>query len=242
MPLLSNARTNPKTAKQLDTFKYEAVIQHLTPDKLADGHHTVCPWSTPGCRSSCLNTSGHGQITGKLKTATLEMYSVHRARIGKTLSFFNDRKAYVARLVKELHNLEDRAFKKGYSPVARLNGTSDIRWETYINMSDFPHIQFYDYTKGYRRMLRWLDGEMPFNYHLTYSRSERDTPAYVKEIIRREANVAVVFRTELPKTYLGIPVISGMEHDFRFRDPEGYIVGLLAKGRAKKDTTGFVVG
>lgn len=36
-------------------------------------------------------------------------------------------------------------------------------------------------------------------------------------------------------------VIQYMEHDFRFRDPKGYIVGLIARGRAKKDTTGFVV-
>ena len=58
--------------------------------------------------------------------------------------------------------------------------------------------------------------------------------------IAQGMNVAVVFR-ELPESYLGMPVISGDEDDLRFLDPPRYIVGLRAKGRAKKDTTGFVV-
>ena len=32
-----------------------------------------------------------------------------------------------------------------------------------------------------------------------------------------------------------------MDHDLRFKDPRGVIVGLLAIGDAKKDTTGFVI-
>ena len=54
-------------------------------------------------------------------------------------------------------------------------------------------------------------------------------------------NVAVVFRKELPATYLGRKVINGDETDLRFLDEKNVIVGLKAKGKAKKDTSGFVV-
>jgi hypothetical protein len=53
-------------------------------------------------------------------------------------------------------------------------------------------------------------------------------------------NIAAVFK-ELPEKYIGRPVINGDETDLRFLDPKGVIVGLKAKGKAKKDTTGFVV-
>ena len=36
-------------------------------------------------------------------------------------------------------------------------------------------------------------------------------------------------------------VVNGDESDLRFLDPRNSIVGLKAKGKAKKDTTGFVV-
>jgi hypothetical protein len=54
-------------------------------------------------------------------------------------------------------------------------------------------------------------------------------------------NSAVVFAGELPARYKGIKVINGDESDLRFLDPKGVIVGLHAKGAAKKDFTGFVV-
>lgn len=241
MSLLSNATSNPKTAKQLEEFGYEAVIHHMTPDKLADGYHTVCPWSTAGCRSTCLNTAGRSQIKGDLTTSNLGMYMIHRSRMGKTLDFFNGRQAYAYSLYGELANLETRAIKKGYLPVARLNGTSDVPWEKYIDMEAFSNTQFYDYTKGFQRMMDFMRGALPYNYDLTFSHSEDTTAAQMQFIIARGHNVAVVFRKEIPETWRGYNVISGMEHDFRFRDPKGYIVGLIARGRAKKDDTGFVV-
>ena len=241
MSLLSNSQTNPKTSKQLDALKIEGVIHHMTPAKLADGKRTVCPWSTPGCESTCLNTAGRSQVKGELKTDTLQMYMIHRSRMGKTRSFLNDRKGYAAALGKELKNLEKRANKKGYKATARLNGTSDVMWENYIDMEEYPSISFYDYTKGLTRMRSFLRGKLAANYDLTFSYSEETTPAQVHEIIRKGGNVAVVFRKEIPKRFMGHKVISGMEHDFRYLDKKGYIVGLVARGRAKHDTSGFVV-
>ena len=54
-------------------------------------------------------------------------------------------------------------------------------------------------------------------------------------------NVAVVFRGALPNTYKGKKVINGDINDLRFLDPKGIVVGLIQKGRAKKDSSGFVV-
>lgn len=239
--LLSNASSNPKTRKLLDEFGYEAVIHHMTPDKLADGKRTVCAWSTAGCRAMCLNTSGRSQVKGDLTASNLSMYMIHRSRMGKTLSFLDDRQLYADRLTQELVLLNSRALSKCYTPVARLNGTSDIPWEKYIPMDALPNVKFYDYTKGYERMRQWLAGKLPDNYHLTYSHSEHTTQGDINFITSLGGNVAVVFRKEIPDVWRGMKVISGVEHDFRFRDPKGCIVGLLARGRAKHDRSGFVI-
>jgi hypothetical protein len=166
---------------------------------------------------------------------------IHRSRIGKTLDFFEDRYGYATRVAGELDNLEKRAIKKGKLPVARLNGTSDVPWETYLHMESFSNTQFYDYTKSELRMRQFLDRDLPANYDLTYSHDEFTTPRLVKSLTDKGGNVAVVFRKEMPDMFRGVEVISGMEHDFRFLDKKGYVVGLIARGRAKADTTGFVV-
>ena len=141
------------------------------------------------------------------------------------------------------------AARKNLTPCFRLNLTSDIPWENIrkhradkINvMEEFPQVNFYDYTKGFYRMRAWLDGKMPDNYHLTFSRSEVTSDNKMKTILALGGNVEVVFRGTLPKTYLGYPVVNGDENDLRFKDPKGVIVGLVEKGLAKKDETGFVV-
>ena len=246
--LLSNASSNPKTRKLLDEFGYEAVIHHMTPDRLADGKRTVCAWSTAGCRAMCLNTSGRSQVKGELTADNLSMYMIHRSRMGKTLEFLDDRQGYADRLVSELVNLEARAIKKGYTPVARLNDTSDIPWELYIDMEMLPNVRFYDYTNSERRMrssLSRMPASCPVwadNYDLTYSYSEKTTPDVVDSLIMDGGNVAVVFRKDIPDTFMGHKVINGIEHDFRFRDEKGCIVGLTARGRAKHDKSGFVIG
>ena len=79
----------------------------------------------------------------------------------------------------------------------------------------------------------------PTNYHLTFSLSESNQGA-AKVILGHGGNVAVVFDSEMPKEYLGHPVIDGNVHDARFLDASGVIVGLSAKGRATMDQSGFV--
>ena len=57
----------------------------------------------------------------------------------------------------------------------------------------FPNVQFYDYTKSVSRMLKYLDGGLPSNYDLTFSRSE-DNDAECDIILAEGGNVAMVFK------------------------------------------------
>jgi hypothetical protein len=230
MKLLSTG--NPKTVKG-EKLGYLSFILHLAPAKLSG--YEVCPARSTGCTNACLNVSGHAGIFRKGETTN----AIQEARIRKTRWYFEDRESFMAQLVKDIHAAIRKADRDGMIPVFRLNGTSDLRWETvgieqngmwYDNvMQLFPRVQFYDYTKLTNRR------NIPANYHLTFSRSEEN-----EHLIPADMNVAVVFDT-LPDTWNGRKVIDGTETDLRFLDPQGIVVGLVAKGKAKRDTSGFTI-
>jgi len=125
-----------------------------------------------------------------------------------------------------------------------LNGTSDLSWEKYEILDGrnifqmFPDIQFYDYTKILGRKVKNIS-----NYSLTFSAADGNDLDVIRAI-NEGYNIATVFgikKTQpMPETYNGLPVYNGDESDLRFLDPKGVVVGLYAKGKAKKDTTGFV--
>ena len=231
MKLLSTA--NPKIQK--GTKKgYLSFILHLAPADLS-GKET-CPKRTAGCTAACLNTAGRG---GMFKKGT-NTNMIQEARIRKTREFFNNRAGFMSQLVADIRKGIKQAERLGLTPVFRLNGTSDLSWEKYevpgfdCNIFDmFPTVQFYDYTKVLGRKVAGLP-----NYHLTFSAADGND-ADVARAVAQGMNVAVVFDT-LPETYMGRRVINADEDDLRFLDPKGTIAGLKAKGRAKKDTTGFV--
>jgi hypothetical protein len=216
---------NTKTVKG-EALGYMTFIMHLAPSKLS-GYNT-CPMASVGCALACLNTAGRGRFT-----ATQE------ARIRKTRWFFENRDTFMFQLAKDIEAAIRKANREGMTPVFRLNGTSDIRWETipvqgYANIMEmFPTIQFYDYTKIANRR------NLPANYHLTFSRSESND-VDITTMLGTDTNVAVVFDA-LPETWNGRTVIDGTETDLRFLDVKRVIVGLLAKGKAKKDTSGFTI-
>lgn len=233
---------NPKLMKG-EKKGYLSFILHLAPSKLS-GYNT-CPSASKGCAAACLNTAGRGGL----------FPSIQEARIRKTRWFFESRDTFMAQLVKDVAAGIKSAERKGFIPVFRLNGTSDIRWENipvwvtrkawgqlplttkYPNiMSAFPSVQFYDYTKLANRV------NIPTNYHLTFSRSEIN--GHLLPTIGH--NIAVVFDVSkgkpLPTEYIGRPVVDGDETDLRFLDGTGVIVGLRGKGKAKNgDHNGFVV-
>jgi ribosomal protein L15 len=206
---------------------------HLAPANLSG--FNVCPWASKGCTKVCLNTSGRGA-----------MGPVQRARIEKTLLFKNGQSEFVERLTKEIASAEKSCKRKGEKLAIRLNLTSDISWEAIKNkegknlMEVFPEVQWYDYTKSAKRMENFLNGKLPANYSLTFSRSESNEKE-VEKISSLGGNVAVVFRKKLPASWNGKRVVNGDEDDLRFLDPQNVIVGLVDKGKAKKDDSGFVV-
>ena len=147
-------------------------------------------------------------------------------------------------IVKDIEALIRKADRLGVKPCVRLNGTSDIQWET-IELDngknifeEFPNVIFYDYTKIPTRKVSKFK-----NYHLTWSYSEANQKYadYFKTALDKGMNVAVVFKNELPVSYKNTRVINGDKDDLRFLDDKGVIVGLKAKGKAKKDTSGFVI-
>lgn len=226
MKLLSAIKANTKIQKGIASG-YATFPLHLAPANLSG--YEACVKRTVGCTHSCLNTAGRGKFT-----------RTQLSRINKTKFFFEQRQTFLTQLVKEIRSGIKSAKKQGLIPCFRLNTTSDIPWEKYTvedgkNIFQmFPDIQFYDYTKILGRKVSHIP-----NYHLTFSAAESNQED-VKKAIAQGMNVAVVF-DELPATYLGRKVISGDETDLRFLDDANVIVGLVAKGKAKKDTSGFVV-
>jgi hypothetical protein len=164
------------------------------------------------------------------------------ARIARAVAFKEHRDWFAASLVYELDRITRRADAEGYRVAVRLNVVSDVMWERELPSLFwlFRDVQFYDYTKHAKRVFRFLGGELPPNYSLTFSLSE-DSEADARTVLEGGGNVAVVFRGVLPKDWFGFPVLDGDETDMRFLDPPGVVVGLRAKGTAKGDTSGFVV-
>ena len=212
---------------------------HLAPAQLSG--FEVCQWRSKGCTASCLNTAGRGQ-----------MNSIQVSRINKTKLFFERKSEFLSKLVKEISSSIKLAMKKEMKSVFRLNLTSDISWEDVqlfkgTNLfQHFPETQFYDYTKSFKRMCSFLgkpfvkgEAKFPSNYHLTFSRSENNDKK-CEMVLLMGGNVAVVFRNQLPKTWKGFEVVNGDDNDLRFLDKQGVVVGLIEKGMAKKDSTGFV--
>ena len=211
---------NAKTSKGA-SMGYLTGILYLSPASLSGVN--LCPYSTPGCRASCLNTAGRGRFD-----------SIQQARLIKTLHWLNNPEGFIDQLADDIRALERKAKRLGLKPVVRLNGTSDIFWEIKAPrlFREFAHVQFYDYTKAPYNSRP--SERLPANYSLTYSASEIDTDDALRYQLSKGRSVAAVFFDRLP-----VNVINGDEHDLRFLQ-QGQLIGLKAKGKAKHDRTGFV--
>jgi hypothetical protein len=223
---LLNIDKNAKTVKG-QKKGYKTAILYLAPSNQS-GFNT-CPMASEGCKKACLYTAGHGRFN-----------SVQQGRINKTRWFIQERYTFMIQLKREITNHIKNCSNKGFIPCIRLNGTSDISFENTGIFEEFPNVQFYDYTKIYKRALKYVNGQYPSNYHLTYSLNE-DNYKEAFDILLRGVNISAVFRNELPQTYKGYKVINADETDLRFTDDTNIIAGLMAKGKAKKDYSGFVL-
>jgi hypothetical protein len=225
--LLSTA--NPKIQKGTK-LGYLSFILHLAPADVS-GYET-CAKRTRGCTAACLNTAGRGGMFKRGETTNV----IQKARIRKTRYFFEDRVNFMLDLAHDIERACAYAHRQGLTPVFRLNGTSDLAWEKYtvghtsLTIFDmFPTVQFYDYTKILGRKTAHIA-----NYHLTFSKADGNDADVARALAQGMSVVAVY--DEIPE---GVP--SADDTDLRFLDPRGVMLGLKAKGRAKKDTSGFVI-
>jgi hypothetical protein len=214
-------------------YGYKTYVLHLSPSTLS-GVGNMCPKASAGCIAACLNYAGHG---GMLVNGTNK---VQEARKRRTVEYVKDREYFMMKLYCDIRESVLYCKQKGVKPVIRLNGTSDIIWRKikvngYSNIFEaFPDVQFYDYTA----ILDKPSLSIP-NYHLTFSRKESNEKDCQKAS-SLGLNIAVVF-DKLPSEYMGMPVMDGDISDLRHLDMSGVVIGLKAKGRARKDVSGFVV-
>ena len=224
---------NPKVIKgdKLNT-EWQSAIMHLHPSSTR-----ICPYQDIAkCKDACLNTSGRGGIFKKGETTNV----IQEARKRRTNMFLDTPDLFMEQLYTEILKFENKCKREGKQPCVRLNGTSDIQWEHHelegVNVFDtFPEIQFYDYTKIPTRKVSHIK-----NYHLTWSYSEANEK-YASWFDKVSYNIAVVFSHALPMWYKNRRVIDGDEYDMRFLDEPNVVVGLSAKGKAKKDNSGFLI-
>ena len=232
--LLAKGSTNYKTGKNpIETF-----IMYLSPHKQNSKGINICPKAN-NCIHPCLNTSGMGAFN-----------SVQISRQAKTELYVNDRQTFIVKLYNELKSAHSKAIKQGKKIAIRLNGTSDLDFLAIIKNrlnvdilelfgttidSEKPGLIFYDYTKILGKVEKYTGTK----YTLTFSHDSNEDEA--KKALKLGANVAAVFRENLPNKYLNIPVIDGDKTDIEMLEYRGKILGLSAKGKAKKDMSGFVI-
>ena len=245
MTELLTIENDTKTVRGVE-FGVLTGVQYMQPHTQS-GIANLCAYASKACALACLNTAGRGVFA-----------NVQNARQIRTELFMQQREQYFIKLIFEIARLRRTAKDRDLIAAVRLNGTGDVLWERTpirINgvkvanniMELFPDVQFYDYTK-YPYAKR-PTSSLPTNYDLTFSRSE-DNESEVLENLRNGRRVAVVYDTKPhgtpPKRYTAIDgtrwkVIDGDLSDIRFNDAGGVVVHLYAKGKARKDTSGFVV-
>lgn len=258
---MENRIFSTESAKAIKAGEYGFLnaILYMAPADISG--YNLCPFASVSCKALCL-----GWFSGQASyVADLEFGSnpVRKSRINKSRRFVKDRANFLKDVIRSIDNLIRSAQRKALDLCVRLNGATDIAWESVrftivrnarglvtqvilggkgaLNIfQHYPFLPFVDYTKDARRFSRAL----PENYHLTFSRSESNEPTALA-LLEKGVNVAVVFAGTKPTQWNGFEVIDGDEHDLRQLDPRGprgFVIALSPKGvKARKDTSGFVV-
>lgn len=228
--LLADGDTNTKTRKNGKDAHLSCGLS-LAPHKLS-GVGNLCGSASPACIDACLNATGLGSV----------FPTIQASRIAKAHLFQAERQWFLERLREDLSKWERKASKQGLKLCCRLNMFSDVQWERFAIVEDFPNVQFYDYSKHVKRLLG--GNALASNYWVTLSRSETNNAQCI-DALSRGVNVAVVFhnrgafagnragKQKLPKTWNGYRVHDGDIDDRRFLDPRGRKHGVVIGLRLK---------
>ena len=224
---LLSVSNDAKTVKG-EKFGYITHVLYLAAGNTSG--HEVCHWRNDECFKVCLYNAGRGK-----------MHSVQNARIQKTKRYFLNKKKFISDLMQEIESTSKKAQKKGYIPIYRLDGTSDLGLAQRI-APKFPNLQFYDYTKNFKRkpLANW---DITYSYDGFNWNKCKEKLSGVSDLknVSPCSRVAMVFKNKLPKTYKGYKVVDGDNHDLRFLDKKNIIIGLKIKGKKSLEAQNFFV-
>jgi len=203
----------------------------------------VCGWATAACIATCVLWFSGRRAGARMRECARNV----------TLLWYYWPERFYSRYDRELSNQEKRARAAGVESYNRTNVASDLNHDRII--SRHPDTTFYDYTAGFGRMMDYLWGLLPPNYHLTFSVKESTPFEHVKDIIALGGNVAVVvdsyywgpthryglmpqravFQTADGENF-SVDVVHGDKHDIRTPefDGRGKMIGLLLKAQSNK--------
>lgn len=235
---------SPKTMKG-ERLGYLTGILYMTPARTETDGVNLCPAASPGCLSACLVTAGRGAFP-----------AVASARAARRRLFLTDPDTFRAALCRDIEAVIRRARRAGMKPAFRLNGTTDVDWsgftDPFIRENYFlggesipqrykADATFYEYSKVPKRFTRLVTESHGLD--LTFSLSENNS-IHARRALADGWRVAAVFDVKpgepKPSTWEGFPVTDGDAHDLTFLHPGGIVLGLSAKGRARRDSSGFV--
>lgn len=185
------------------------------------------------CARDCVAFSGNGGFS-----------STQRVRLAR-LAFAIEQPLFFAVLLWD--ELRKHSADDTFTMNVRLNTYSDLRWENIAPklFEYFSRANFYDYTKHPARSRR----DVPANYSLTYSVSEKTTDSEFWRNLGVGRNVAAVIETRsgetpqgwrpIPQTFAGVPTIDGDLRDDRHNDPRGVVV-ILRRKHTLKASSGLI--
>ena len=208
---------------------YLTGVQYMTANLKIGKDHTCAGEKKAKCGEWCLVMSGHMAGKGAIE-----------ARADRLALLTRNPSLYFELLSRELRALEKRAARKGFKPAGRLNGTTDLDWtritfEGRTIFEHFPGITWYDYTKVPTIAENYSRAGVSITFSF-YKKVPIDT---LIGLLDRGVNIAIAYRDRLPiAQVLGgrmVDVINGDEHDLRFLDRRGVIVGLKYKNQTMHD-------
>ena len=253
--------SDPKTIKSLVDGVLTGIMYGMPAN--GSGEWNDCPFASLGCTMACLNTAGHGGIGLDAD----KLNPVQIARLKRSAFFHTRRSEFWEMLIRDIDRLIRKAKKLGLMAAVRLNGTTDVKWESTPVVIDGVKIadnimrlfqpgpgehyaMFYDYTAW--PYAKRPNESLPINYHLTFSRKENND-SQIAENIEHGRGVTVVVdipsrdhTTPIPGTWREIPTYDADRADFRPGDPTGRVLILRYKSAkasslANALASGFVV-
>jgi hypothetical protein len=222
MKLLSNGKTNAKLVKN----ERESFIMYLSPHTNNSKGINLCINASEECILLCLYDSGFASVFA----------SVNEARQRRTEFYINSKEAFIIQLAKEINEYILEA--NGKEVLFRLNGTSDLDFLYMLKKyADFDfektpsNVFFYDYTKILGKVKKY--SHCTDKYRLTFSFSGTNKDECI-EALQSGANVAMVYKKNMPLVWNGFEVVNGDVSDEEMFKYKSKVLALKLKGNKQK--------